>query len=158
MAHQYARNATTNRSEQQLSRRLACLLGDALAVAGCEAGKDSSESIRADTVLSKAEDPLIGVARLLLELDVILGEKVAVGWMESFAAAHGESFRKETMDAAFQGDGPSKKERVVCSTALGLRRIVKGQTTVLLKPMVALSSLLPGSAPNRRGSTQPRPS
>ncbi|VDB90857.1 unnamed protein product [Peniophora sp. CBMAI 1063] len=165
LAHQYARNTAEGQSQpQQLSRRLADALGEALMVAGYETGEGASASARGDLVLLKVEDTLLGVARLLLELDVILGEKVSVGWMESIVVPHGESFQKDSMDAAFQGDGPSKSEKVVCSTALGLRRTVKGESTILLKPMVALSSLLrsstarPSARPSHRGRRGGRPS
>lgn len=127
---------------------MASLLGDALAVSGYNDGvADSPASTSSERVLAKAQDPLLGMARLLIELDIILGEKVAVGWMEGFAVAPGAPFRKEVMEAAFQGDKSTGKERVICCTALGLRRIVKGHRTDLLKPMVALSSLLPVTAP-----------
>ncbi|KZV77328.1 hypothetical protein PENSPDRAFT_645580 [Peniophora sp. CONT] len=152
LAHQYTRVSAKDHSEQQVLHYMANLLGDALVIAGYDGGQASD---RVEGVLKKAGDPLMGMTRLLMQLDVVLGEKVAVGWMESFSFSFGAPFQKEVMDAAYQGDKSTGREKVICSTALGLRRIVKGRTTVLMKPMVALSSLLPVSAqPPGLGPTQ----
>ncbi|KZV77326.1 hypothetical protein PENSPDRAFT_730623 [Peniophora sp. CONT] len=137
LTHKYARATAQTHVEQEVATRLADFLGNTLFIAGYEATSGRKESM-----MTNVREQLFGLASLIIKLDVIVGEQIPVGWMEDYVVVPGVPFRDRMMDVAFQDEATSEEGVVLCSTALGLRRRVEGRETVLVKPMVALDSLL----------------
>lgn len=84
------------------------------------------------------------VAKLVLELNYAIGQKVTRGWMRCLLVDNDASFDANTMEADIQETNHRKSKQgerqdyvVLCSSGIGLKREESGTPTVLLvKPRV----------------------
>ncbi|VDB90853.1 unnamed protein product [Peniophora sp. CBMAI 1063] len=118
LTHKYARQGMSDITDKELAGRIAMYLSEAIVLAGYEPTFEIQAN--AARVLSMAETQLVDIGRLLLDLDTILGEKVAKGWMESTTCRNGVPFEPGCMEAAFQGEVVLGEADVVCTTAFEL--------------------------------------
>lgn len=110
-----------------------------------------------DALVKKHGEKMKNVVESSLELRRSIGEQILSSDLETIVAANGEVYSADTMEDAYDTGEASKgsgtaENRVLCTTAHGLRRLEKRegggddeprwQSTVLLKPKVALTSLV----------------
>ena len=132
--------------------RLAQLLASAL----CVGGADSSYEDMLGVLLTRYGEKLKGIVGSSLEVRRSVGEEILSSDLGTTIAAPDGAYLPGAMEDAYAtGDSPEAAGldvRVLCTTAHGLQRqerreVGKGgemqvQTTVLLKPKVALSTLI----------------
>lgn len=79
-----------------------------------------------------------------MQLNEVVGQKIASGWVECFGFGRSARFDPARMEVAFrcedEGRADDGESRVMCMTAVGLRRVTKDDQFILLKPMVALDT------------------
>jgi len=79
-----------------------------------------------------------------VQLNEVVGQKIARGWVECFGFGRSTRFNPERMEVAFRCEDEERadggRSRVMCTTAVGLRRVTKDDQSILLKPMVALDT------------------
>ena len=125
-------------------------LVDVLLVAGLKA---THQQILEEVVVRFGEKLMI-VVRAALALNWVIGREITSADLEPTAVAHEAEFDSTVMEDV-NGDGNLKAgvEHVLCTTDLGLQRVVRSsskdgiptwQTKVLLKPKVALESMIEG--------------
>jgi hypothetical protein len=95
------------------------------------------------TVLTRVERQLLEVAQLMVQLNDVIGQKVGTGWMKVVNIRSGEAFEPSEMEVAYKRLGhadvsPEVKERVLCTTGIGLRYVSKDGGACLLKGAVVL--------------------
>lgn len=126
-------------------------LADILLTTGCPAPKSDVTS----ALISKFADKLSFLASLAMRVNKIVGEDVTSGDFEVLAVLPATAFDVTTMEDSYD-DGRSAKTRgntvskVLCATDLGLRKKTRmgmtgekqWETKVLLKPKVALESVI----------------
>lgn len=126
------------------------MLVDVLLVAGLKA---SHEHIH-EELMATFSDKLTIVVRAALALNWVIGKDITSADMEPLSVLWGAEFDSAKMEDV-NGGGELKVgvEHVLCTTDLGLSRVVKSslkdseaalQTTMLLKPKVALESMVEG--------------
>lgn len=141
--------------------RLAAYLVDILIVAGLQA----SEAGVHDVIMQSFEENMTVVVRQALALNWVTGRDITSAdlepsmelWETAYDPANMEDVHAEPAHSKTKSAEESVKEdHVLCTTDLGLRRIVKlskdksategedMQTSVLLKPKVALHSVIEG--------------
>lgn len=124
-------------------------LGDILLTTGCTAPKLDITS----ALTSKFAEKLSFLASLAMRVNKIVGEDVTSGDFEVLAIPPATAFDVTTMEDSYD-DGRSAKanniSKVLCATDLGLRKKTRvgmtgerqWETKVLLKPKVALESIV----------------
>ena len=126
-------------------------LGDILLTTGCTTPKSDITSALA----SKFAEKLSFLVSLAMRVNKIVGEDVTSGDFEVLAVPPATAFDVTTMEDSYD-DGRSAKARgsnmskVLCATDLGLRKKTRvgmtgekqWETMVLLKPKVALESVV----------------
>ncbi|KZV77360.1 hypothetical protein PENSPDRAFT_747090 [Peniophora sp. CONT] len=140
LSQKYAQVALDGDIEaEDIATLLAQQWADAVSLAGY-----CGDLTAADTttlVESRAGSQLIDVAKLILELNKVFGQKVLRGWMYCIAARSNEVYDPVTMEMDFQGEDDGRqgeKYRVVGTTALGLQRSEGEEDVTLLKSKVAV--------------------
>lgn len=124
-------------------------LVDILILAGCE---ENPESIL-DMVsgLGSFVDRIDAITKSALRLNQVLGEDFVSCDLSIAFIANDTVFDQEAMDDTSEGHGSRKKvDRVLCTTGMGLKRVVKetkGRRTrfdseVILKPKIVVESVL----------------
>ncbi|PCH36689.1 hypothetical protein WOLCODRAFT_127533, partial [Wolfiporia cocos MD-104 SS10] len=156
LARQHARRVLYEDDEvtPYLTKCLARRIVDIFAVSGLqfEGAEDASRTF----VSTTHGDRLKSLVESCLQLRRIMGEEVISGDFETIVVAPGEKFDEaHSTDgyANLEDDSPSAMDRqVLCTTAMGLQRVVQVgntdteyalHTTILLKPTVALETLGP---------------
>ncbi|KZV77358.1 hypothetical protein PENSPDRAFT_660569 [Peniophora sp. CONT] len=141
LARKYVRVSNDSRiTAQALAGVLAEHWADVLSSAGF--GTEGDVAYRKSLVLARCGKHLEDVAKLILELNDAVGQKVTRGWMRCLLADDGAPFDASTMEADIQETRESKqgetlKYTVLCTTGLGLEREETGAPTVVLsKPKV----------------------
>jgi hypothetical protein len=123
-------------------------MADVIMCAGYDCTVDFNT--RTSSVLSRAEQQLREVAHLVFELNETVGQKISAGRMVCWTVTSDESFEPSDMEVVSEGsestassglDGKREELRVICTTSLGLKRVVGGTNTVLVKPRVVLDSI-----------------
>lgn len=125
--------------------------GDILLTAGCTAPK-SDISL---ALSSKFTEKLSFLVSLAMRVNKIVGEDVTSGDFEVLAIPPGTAFDVTTMEDSYDDGGSAKGRednvsKVLCATDLGLRKKTRmgmtgekqWETKVLLKPKVALESVI----------------
>jgi hypothetical protein len=123
-------------------------LVDVLLVAGL---KSTQAEIQTE-VLNTFGDKLMIVVRAALALNWVIGKDITSADLEPTTVLYEAVFDPTVMEDVNGGEGSLKAgvEHVLCTTDLGLQRVVRSggepawQTTVLLKPKVALESMIDG--------------
>ncbi|KAH0828892.1 hypothetical protein J3R83DRAFT_2291 [Lanmaoa asiatica] len=135
----------------QIATKMISGLGDILLTAGCTTPKSDIAS----AFSSKFAEKLSFLVSLSMRVNKIVGEDVTSGDFEVMAVPPGTAFDVTTMEDSYD-DGGSVKARgnnmpkVLCATDLGLRKKTRvgmtgekqWETKVLLKPKVALESVI----------------
>lgn len=126
---------------------IADTLVDVLLVGGLSATRDQIHEVISTTF----ENKLVAIVRLALGLNWVIGREVTSSDLEPTTVLWEVEFNPEEMFDVNEEEG-HHSERVLCTTDLGLQRVVKTgkdmegakawQTTVLLKPKVALESTI----------------
>lgn len=124
-------------------------LVDILLVAGLKA---THEQIH-EEVMTTFGEKLIIIVRAALALNWVIGKNITSADLEPTTVLWETEFDSTVMEDV-NGEGGLKAgvEHVVCTTDLGLQRVVKSskegesayQTSMLLKPKVALESMIEG--------------
>jgi hypothetical protein len=138
-------------------------LVDILLVAGLRA---TSEQIH-DVVMTTFGEKLTTIVRLALGLNWVIGKEITSADLDPITIKNKEVFDPATMvDVNGEGErkveGGTVVEHVLCTTDLGLQRVAKlskegetpWQTTLLLKPKVALESVMENSEVNEKQITE----
>ncbi|KAI0318149.1 hypothetical protein OF83DRAFT_1083110 [Amylostereum chailletii] len=87
------------------------------------------------------ERQITEVARLAIRFNETIGQKIPSCIMQPLLFAPGTDFDASTMTSEFNEGrdvGERAEARVICTTALGLRRAAEGVDQVLVKPQVVL--------------------
>jgi hypothetical protein len=103
-----------------------------------------------ETIMALAGEKILTVVEVALRLNRMLGEEITAADIETTWVHSQEAFDPMWMEDDYgdwRSPGPGSV-RVLCTTDLGLRRLVKARggegwdDTILLKPKVALEELL----------------
>lgn len=121
------------------------------------AGQNGSSQSISRTILERYGERLDVITTAALDLNRVMGEDVASCDLEAICVPEGIEFDDEDMDAIEEEEGEG--ELVLCTTELGLKRVVKKgheheakwEVTALLKPKVALENIADGLPKFRRG-------
>ncbi|KAI0031114.1 hypothetical protein K488DRAFT_71653 [Vararia minispora EC-137] len=148
LSHKYARLALDKGfSKSNIVETFASYAAEAVMFAGYDCDIDFQE--RVATILSRSRQQLEDIANLILQLNEALGQKISSGWMECWVAPQNGIFKPGEMDIAYgehrrssEGKRGERPRLVVCTTALGLRKISGRLCTLLLKPRVVLENVL----------------
>jgi hypothetical protein len=127
---------------------IADTLVDVLLAAGLKA---THEQIH-DEVMSTFGEKLTIVVRAALALNWVIGKDITSADLEPITVLWDTEFDLTIMDDVNGGKLRAGVEHVLCTTDLGLQRVVKSskdgepalETTMLLKPKVALESMIEG--------------
>lgn len=133
---------------------IASSIVDVLLVAGLQASEADIHNI----IMQTFEEKMLVVVRLALALNWVTGREVTSADLEPTIILWDTVFDPATMEDVHAQPGPAKagethKDHVLCTTDLGLQRIVKLakekdgsggaiQSSVLLKPKVVLHSVI----------------
>ena len=128
---------------------LANTLVEVLIVAGLKATYDQIY----EEVMTRFGEKLTNVTRAALALNRVIAKEITSADLEPITVSWDTAFDSAAMDDINGEEGlKAGVERVLCTTDLGLQRVVKlskgdeseWQTTRLLKPKVALESTIEG--------------
>ncbi|KAG8220565.1 hypothetical protein J3R82DRAFT_3298 [Butyriboletus roseoflavus] len=135
----------------QIATKIFSGLSDILLTAGCTAPKSDITS----ALSSKFAEKLSFLVSLAMRVNKIVGEDVTSGDFEVMAVLPATAFDLMTMDDSYDDGGSAKARentmsKVLCATDLGLRKKTRvgmtgekqWETKVLLKPKVALESVM----------------
>lgn len=127
------------------------VFGDILLAAGCTAPKSDITS----AFSSKFAEKLSFLVSLAMRVNKIIGEDVTSGDFEVLAVEPKDAFDVTTMEDSYDDGGSARGKsdnvpKVLCATDLGLRKKTRvgmtgekqWETKVLLKPKVALESIV----------------
>jgi len=86
------------------------------------------------------EDKLSIVVTLAIHLHVMLGEDRSPERLETFLIPPGTDFDDEFMDNDYVEE--NELDEVVCTSDIGLRRVTRDGTNVIVKPKVIVPAVL----------------
>jgi hypothetical protein len=128
---------------------IADTLVDVLLVAGLKATREQI----LQEIMNTFGEKLMIVVRAALALNWVIGKDITSADLEPMTVLSETAFDSALMEDV-NGEGASRAavEHVLCTTDLGLQRVVKtskegdsaAQTSMLLKPKVALESMIEG--------------
>jgi len=131
-------------------------ISDSLADVILCAGIHNKHDQMSDTIIRMAGDRISAVVEMSLKLNRMLGEEVTAADIETTWAHAQDAYDPKWMEDDY-GDwktyGARRDLKVLCTTDLGLRRLVKADNevgwvdTVLIKPKVILEEILASSSP-----------
>lgn len=133
-----------------LTSKILSGLADILLAAGCNA----SQADLVSTLSAKFNDKVSFLVIQAMRVNKIVGEDVTSGNLEILMVPPGTVFDPSSMEDVYNEDAltHSGAKRVLCTTDLGLRKMVRLTTTgekdkqwsvtTLLKPKVALESVV----------------
>ncbi|VDB95853.1 unnamed protein product [Peniophora sp. CBMAI 1063] len=144
LSHKYAKEAIDKQfGADELAARLARQWADAVTLAGYNGDLSSRE--KSKSVTAKVGPQLLEVAKLILQLNVVLGQTVLRGWMYCTGARAGEDYDPFTMEMDFQSEDvevqDAREYSVIGVTALGLQRSEGAKDVTLLKSKVTVKSV-----------------
>ena len=131
----------------KLVPNIANTLADVLIVAGLRATHDQIY----EEVMTRFGEKLTNVTRAALALNRVIAKEITSADLEPISVSWDTAFDSAAMDDINGEEGlKAGVEQVLCTTDLGLQRVVKlskgdeteWQTTMLLKPKVALESTI----------------
>lgn len=136
---------------------------DVLLVAGLRATPEQIHEV----VMTTFGEKLITIVRLALGLNWVIGKEITSADLDPIIIESKAIFDPATMEdvngeGARNVEGKVAVEHVLCTTDMGLNRAVKSlkdgetswQTTTLLKPKVALESVMENSEVNEKQITE----
>lgn len=123
-------------------------LSDILVVAGCQ--EDHSNISEMLSGLGSFSDRIDSITNSALRLNQMLGEDFVSCDLNIACISSNHAFDQAIMDDTSEGYESKKVDRVLCTTGMGLRRVVKEKkgektkfnTEVLLKPKIVVESVL----------------
>ncbi|CCM04624.1 uncharacterized protein FIBRA_06808 [Fibroporia radiculosa] len=148
LARHYLRKARVG-DEELATFLLHYLLGHLLDILALSHVLGSTQELY-DYISLRYGGPLRSVIEDSLKLHDAIGEEVVASNFEPLAVVCGSEFREECMKDEYSRipNEIARREAVLCTTAVGLRRATKGShgddsihETVLLKPVVVLESI-----------------
>jgi len=138
-------------------------MADVLLAAGLRA---TTEQIH-EVLMTTFGEKLTTIVRLALGLNWVIGKEITSADLDPITVGGRTVFDPATMEdvngeGARKVEGEAAVEHVLCTTDLGLQRVVKSlkegespwETTMLLKPKVALESVMENSEVNERQITE----
>ena len=129
-------------------------ISDSLADVILCAGIHNKHDQMSDTIIRMAGDGISAVVEMSLKLNRMLGEEVTAADIETTWAHAQDVFDAKWMEdeyGSWKTYGARRDLKVLCTTDLGLRRLVKADNevgwvdTVLIKPKVILEEILSSS-------------
>ncbi|KAI0310119.1 hypothetical protein OF83DRAFT_912790 [Amylostereum chailletii] len=144
LTHRYARWTRQGRSKAETTNvnHIKQQLADVLVAAGHAPDQTTALAV----VHAKVGAHVSEVVRLAFELNEVLGQKLGAYDMHPAHLPYGTTFDPETMQDGYStagtGDVERRRGKVLCTTDLGLVRVMKGREDILVKPKVALDALI----------------
>lgn len=129
-------------------------ISDSLADVILCAGIHNKHDQMSETIIRMAGDRITAVVEMALKLNRMLGEEVTAADIETTWAHAQDAYDPKWMEDDYgnwKSYGPRRDLKVLCTTDLGLRRLVKADNedgwvdTVLIKPKVILEEILSSS-------------
>ncbi|KAI0314646.1 hypothetical protein OF83DRAFT_1063485 [Amylostereum chailletii] len=144
LTHQYARWTRQDRSKAQ--KTIVNHIKEHLADVLVAAGHASDHMMSLAAVHARVGAHVSNVVRLAFELNEVLGQGLGAYDMSPAHFSYGTTFDPETMQDGYPTTMPEdidgRRGKVLCTTDLGLVRVMKGREDVLVKPKVALDALI----------------
>ncbi|KAI0310122.1 hypothetical protein OF83DRAFT_1071060 [Amylostereum chailletii] len=145
LARQYGRWTRRDRpkAEGKYVADIKELLADVLIASGHATDRTAALS----SIHEKVGAHVAEVVRLAFELNEVLGQKLGAYEMEALRVYFEETYDKDQMvdgystsDASHNDD--ARRRLVLCTTDLGLLRVMNDEEDILVKPKVALNTLV----------------
>ncbi|KAI0315429.1 hypothetical protein OF83DRAFT_1084963 [Amylostereum chailletii] len=149
LARQYGRWTVWDRpkAERKSVADIKELLADVLIASGHATDRTAALS----SIHAKVDAHIAEVVRLAFELNEVLGQKLGAYEMEALCVYSEGPYDSDEMVDGYSTSDPShddtRQRLVLCTTDLGLLRVINGEKDILVKPKVALNTLVVSHAP-----------